>query len=515
MIYTQLFSLLFLARSSLAADLSNLPALLKTISSDIYPDLKEIAVDIWEHPEIGLAEHYAHDRIVSYFTTEKAGEWNVTPHAHGMPTAWQLDFEHRPAGTPPSAEIPVIGILAEYDALVHIDHACGHNHICLNSLSLAGLVRQAVIDLDLPVHLTVVGCPDEENGAGKYTLLEAGAFDVSSIWIFAHPTNANGVVAMDARLNVVAKFNGASHTEAVGKAYQAMLQVRDIDSAHKWPGTSSTVTPVEDVGPFICNVVQDNLSLGIKGSSLSTVNATIESLLATKTYPNVSCTALPDLAMTAGVNLTCTGIGGHASADTNGPLVAFIETYRALSTSSSVSFYLPGNTTHSELDVTFDLRTRYTVDMPTFGNAVVAAIGPLASSTSTDVLYPSLEITPILPQMLIDLVALPDYGSQKGWLDGGFSAASTDAGWVQGATVDNTTPALLRSDRVLFQPFWDLCDHSTTLCANNHEDLYRLVANTDYSYQRTEIMARAMAHLTIELINNGTLLSDVTAITRA
>ncbi|KAK5994510.1 Xaa-Arg dipeptidase [Cladobotryum mycophilum] len=505
---------LFLARGCWAVGLENLPSLLKNISADIYPDLKDIAVDIWEHPEIGLAEFYAHDLIVDYFTNKKPGEWQVTPHAHGMPTAWQLDFEYRPSNTPADAEIPVIGILAEYDALVHIDHACGHNHICLNSLALASLVRQSVIDLGLPVQLRVVGCPDEENGAGKHTLLEAGAFDDIALWIFAHPANANGVVAMDARLNVVADFKGATHSEAVGKAYQGMLQVRDLDSAHKWPGTSSTATPVEDVGMFICNVVQDNLSLGIKGSTPSTVNETIGSILATNIYPNVSCTVSLDAAVTTGVNLTCTGIGGHASADTNGPLVAFIETYRALSTNPSVSFYLPGNMTYNELDVTFDLRTRYTQDMSAVGDAVIAAISDLAAKTSTDVLYPSLEITPTLPQMLIDLVALPDYGSQSGWLDGSFTAASTDAGWVQGAVVDNTTHALLRSDRAVFQPFWDLCEPGG-LCANNHEDLYRLVANTDYSYERTEIMARAMAHLTIEIINDPILMANVTAITRA
>ncbi|KAH8811032.1 hypothetical protein F5884DRAFT_897532 [Xylogone sp. PMI_703] len=493
-----------------AADISTLPSLLKNISADVFPSLRAIAVDIWENPEIGLSEFHAHDLIVDYFTTQKPGEWNVTPHAYGMPTAWTLDFEHNPRSLP-SGDVPVIGILAEYDALVAIGHACGHNHIALNGLAMASMVRQVVIDLDIPARLIVVGTPDEENGAGKHTLWEAGAFEDADVWIFAHPANANGVVAMNARLNVVASFVGDTHSEAVRTAYEALVAVRDIDSQGQWPGTSSSSAPVEDVGMFECNVVQGQIALGIVGSTITEVQGTVDSLLGGGTYPNVSCTVLEDATMSNGVNLTCLGPGGHASADTNGPLVLTIEAFRSFSTNNDVSFYLPANTTHTELDITFDLRTRYTTDVDAVGDAVISAIQDKVSKTSTDVMYPSLEITPYLPELLISLVGTPDYGSQTGWLLGGFTPASTDAGWIQGAVL-NSTHGLIHADKVLFQPFWNLCKLGG-ICANNHEPLYREVAGTDYAYAQTEIMARALAHITVELLNDPAMMAQATAIT--
>ncbi|TAQ85081.1 hypothetical protein B7494_g6600 [Chlorociboria aeruginascens] len=502
----------FLLTGSYAVDLSTLPDLLKNISADVYPDLQGISMNIWENPEIGLSEFHAHDLIVDYFTSTRPGEWEVTPHAYGMPTAWTLEFEYRPPATSPTAVVPVIGIMAEYDALVAIGHACGHNHIALVALALASLTRQAVLDLGIPAHLIVVGTPDEEEGAGKHTLWEAGAFENADIWMLAHPTDADAITALNSRLNVIADFVADTHEEAVYAAYEAMTTIRDLDSSGKWPGSNSSAAPVEDVGMFQCNVVQGQISLGIAGSTVATVGGIVNSLLADKTYPNVSCSVLEDATMDNGVNVTCLGPGGHASSDTNGPLVLTIETFRTLSSNDGLSFYLPGNTTLTELDVTFDLRTRYTTDIDSVGQAVISAIQDIATSTATDVMYPSMEITPVLPERLISLVATPDYGSQEDWILGGFTPASTDASWPQGAVLDPETHALIHSDKVVFQPFWNLCEPGG-ICAFNHEPLYREVAGTNYSYTRTEIMARALAHIAVELLNDPAFMLNATAIT--
>ncbi|EHK15884.1 uncharacterized protein TRIVIDRAFT_65282 [Trichoderma virens Gv29-8] len=498
-----------------AADLTNLPVLLSNISASLYPDLRQISQNVWNNPEIGLSEHYAHDQVVNYYTTTKPGQWTVTPHSFGMPTAWTLEFENRPAGTPADADLPTIGFMAEYDALVDIHHACGHNHILLVALGMANFARQAAIDLGLPARLIVQGTPDEENAAGKHTLLEAGAFDSSPIWLFGHPANANGIVPMNARLNVIAQFIESSHAAAVKSAYSGMLAVRDLDSAGKWPGTSSTATPVEDIFNSECNVVQGAISFGLEGPSLSAVQSSVNALLATGTYPSVSCSVLNDANVATGVNVTCLGPSGHASADTNGPLVLAIELFRTYSTTASNSFFLPGNMTSSELDVTFDLRTRWTADLDAVAAAVEAAIAPTVKKTSTDVAYPSFEVpTQDLAQEVIRLVELPAYGSQNDWILSPASAASTDASWAQGNVIDPTTHAVTSADRVVLMPFWNLCEKGG-ICAFNHEAAYAAVANTPYSYQQTEIMSRVMAHLTIELLNNSTMLANALSITKA
>jgi hypothetical protein len=498
-----------------AADLTNLAALLSNISASVYPDLQQISQNIWLQPEIGLSEFFAHDQVVNYYTTAHPGLWTVKPSAFGMPTAWTLEFENRPPGTSATADLPTIGFMAEYDALVHIGHACGHNHILLVSLAMANFARQAAIDLGLPARFIIQGTPDEENGAGKHTLWEAGAFDVADIWLFGHPANANGIVPMNARLNVIAQFIEDSHAAAVKSAYSGMLAVRDIDSVAGWPGTSSTVTPVEDIFNSECNVVQGAISFGLEGPTLSAVQTSVNALLATNTYPSVNCTVETDLNVKTGVNVTCLGPSGHASSDTNGPLVLAIELFRTYSTTASNSFFLPGNMTSSELDVTFDLRSRWTPDLDAVEAAVDAAVASTAKKTSIDVAYPSFEVpTQDLANEVIRLVELPAYGSQNDWILSPTSAASTDASWPQQNVMDPTTHEVLSASKVVLMPFWNLCEKGG-ICAFNHDAAYAAVANTPYSYQQTEVMSRVMAHLTIELLNNSTMLADALSITKA
>ncbi len=207
--------------------------------------------------------------------------------------------------------MPTIGFLAEYDGLVGIGHACGHNHILLNGILAATLARDAVMKLDIPARIIVQGTPDEENTAGKYALQKAGAFNAADVWLMAHPTNANAIQPMNARLNAVHRFVAAAHQDAVRAAYELLVKVRDL-SAGGFPGTSSSATSIEDVGMFASNIVQSQISLGIAGVSLADVNATIASIL-DKSYPSVTYVVSNDA---DGVNFTAFGPGGHASEST-------------------------------------------------------------------------------------------------------------------------------------------------------------------------------------------------------
>jgi len=80
---------------------------------------------------------------------------------------------------------PRIAILAEYDALPEIGHACGHNLIAGSAvgafLALAG--RAA----DLPGSVEIIGTPAEEGGGGKIKLLQAGVFEGVDAAMMFHP----------------------------------------------------------------------------------------------------------------------------------------------------------------------------------------------------------------------------------------------------------------------------------------------------------------------------------------
>lgn len=478
---------------------------LKDSSTTLYPPLKDISLEIYHDPEVGLDESHAHDLIVDHFSKVDNKRWKVTPHAYGLPTAFTAVFEHRPASYK-GKDLPVIGVLAEYDALVGIGHACGHNLIALNGMVVATLVSEALKKYDLPGRVKLVGCPDEENAAGKFTLNNAGAFDDSDIWIMAHPSLSSALQPMNSRLNYFASFTGKTHQEAVRKAYEALVIVDGLSG--KLPGTASSAATIANVGVYATNVVQSFIALGVSGSSLDKVKQTVDSIL-NANFPGVSYTAENDA---DGVAIKINGLGGHGSENTKGPLVLSVETFRALSTDAGVSFYLPGNTSTHELDITIDMRSRYTADLPAVADAVSKALGTRPDNVSHDVKYPALELVPYLPDEFLKLAQSPVY-NLKDFKISTFAPASTDASWIQGAVVDPQTHALLSVKKVVLHINYNICATGPgAICAFNHEPLFQKVAGTDFAYAQTETVARAGAQMAVELLADPAKYNKATAI---
>ncbi|PTB63631.1 hypothetical protein BBK36DRAFT_1171107 [Trichoderma citrinoviride] len=501
-----LSSTVLLAAAGAAAqstfDLSDLPAFIKSSSSTNWPTLLNIGQQIWNDPEVGLNETHAHDRIVNYFSS--VGGWTVSPSAYpGLPTAFKAEFDNRPSGF--TGDLPTVGFLAEYDALVGLGHACGHNLIALNGISAAKFASEALTHYNIPGRIIVIGTPDEENAAGKFKLNNLGAFNGSDVWLMAHPTTTSAIQPMNARLNYFARFVGSTHSEAVSKAYDALDIVQNLSGL---PGTSSSAVGIENVGVYATNIVQTIIQLGVAGLSLDTVSNTVSSIL-DSTYPNVTFSAATDA---NGVALTILGPGGHASEATKSPLTLSVNTYNALKNSSGVSFYLPGNTSVTELDITIDFRTRYTADLNSVANFASAALGTLPAGISHDVQYPALEVTPFLGQAFIDIVGTPDYGLTN-FPSSTFAPASTDASWVQDPVLDPVTHDLKSAAKAVLHANFGICTNpSGAGCAFNHEPLFKELANTDFAYEQTEIVARAEAQLAVELLADPSQMAQAVAI---
>ncbi|KAI2627909.1 hypothetical protein GGS26DRAFT_599032 [Hypomontagnella submonticulosa] len=508
------FLFLAVVGSVIATDLSTLPDLLKTISADVFPGFKEISQDIYDHPETSTQEFHAHDSVVDYFTTKNPGLWQVTPHAYGQPTAFALNFVHKPAGFSGSEDdIPVVGFMAEYDALLGIGHACGHNHILLNGLAAASMTRQALIDLDIPGRLRLLGTPDEENTGGKARLQDAGAFDGVDVWMMAHPTSANAVQPMQGRVDAQANFVGNTHADAVRTAYEALVLVTDL--AGSLPGTASTATPVEDVGMFTINVVAQRILFGVAGLSLQDVNTTVAGLL-DSTYVGVNYTIAESNEVEKGVALTIDGPGGHASEGNKSPLRLSIETFRELTANEKgVSFFLPGNTTVTELDITVSVRTRYTMDLDSVLQAVESAITSKAKQITTDRPYPALEVITSLGDRFLSLMHDANHGSQTTFNYSTIAPAATDAGFVQDAQLDPQTKQLLSVGKAVFHPNFGICENVPGApCGFNHEPAFEATAGTEYSYGRTEIIARALAQIGVELLDDAAFMREATKLVR-
>jgi amidohydrolase len=128
------------------------------------------------HPELSLEERATSERYAAYLS---ARDFQVERGVAGMPTA--LRATRRPAGG------PRIALLAEMDALPEIGHACGHNLSGPASLLAAHALRRVLPDD--ACDLVVIGCPAEETGVGKRTLVEAGVFEALDAAMMAHASD--------------------------------------------------------------------------------------------------------------------------------------------------------------------------------------------------------------------------------------------------------------------------------------------------------------------------------------
>ena len=173
-------------------------ALVDRSVDEIGDRLVDLSRKIHEHPELSLAEHQASAWIAEL--VEGLGQVPVERGIGGLPTALRAR-----AGAESG---PRIAVLAEYDALPEIGHACGHNLIA--GAAVGAFLALARHRSSLAGSIELYGTPAEEAGGGKVRLLEAGAFagvDAAMMFhpfdrdLLAHPTLAT--------VRISVKFHGA------------------------------------------------------------------------------------------------------------------------------------------------------------------------------------------------------------------------------------------------------------------------------------------------------------------
>ena len=155
---------------------------------------------IHEEPELGHQEYKASKLLAGEL--ERHG-YDVKLGVSGMETAF-IASRRRKKG-------PTVGILAEYDALPGIGHACGHNLIAASALGAA--IGIAGVADDLPGNVVIYGVPAEEgvvqNAGGKVVMLdEIGKADAA---IMIHPSSLWGSYGTsNARESFMVEFYGKS-----------------------------------------------------------------------------------------------------------------------------------------------------------------------------------------------------------------------------------------------------------------------------------------------------------------
>ncbi|HET7542731.1 MAG TPA: amidohydrolase [Polyangiaceae bacterium] len=141
---------------------------------ELSAELSALARRIHAHPELCFEERQA-ARWLSECLERRLGA-TVERGVGGLPTAFRARV---------GRGSPKIAILAEYDALPEIGHACGHNLIAGSAVgAFLALARRAP---DLPGSVEIIGTPAEEGGGGKIKLLAAGVFEGVDAAMMFHP----------------------------------------------------------------------------------------------------------------------------------------------------------------------------------------------------------------------------------------------------------------------------------------------------------------------------------------
>lgn len=165
---------------------------------------------IWEFAEVGLEETNSSALLISKL--ERAG-FTVEQGVADMPTAFVASY---------GSGKPVIGILAEYDALPGMSqkvsplrdpvvagragHACGHSGLGSGALGAALAVRVAIEKHNLKGTIRLYGTPAEETVIGKVYMTLAGAFDDLDVCLHWHPSTKNQSWAGSSKALISAKF---------------------------------------------------------------------------------------------------------------------------------------------------------------------------------------------------------------------------------------------------------------------------------------------------------------------
>ena len=160
------------------------------------PRWEQVARQLWEFAETSLEEKKSSAYLADLL--EKEG-FKVQRGVGDLPTAF--------IATAGSGS-PVVGILAEYDALPELSqkggesskaavekgapgHGCGHNLLGAAAVAAGVAANKARLERKLPGTIQIFGSPAEEILIGKTFMIMAGAFKSTDVVLSWHPADQN------------------------------------------------------------------------------------------------------------------------------------------------------------------------------------------------------------------------------------------------------------------------------------------------------------------------------------
>ncbi len=226
--------------------------------------LRELSLKIHSNPELGFHEEKAANWLTRYL--EENG-FSIERGICGLPTAFQASYGKRR---------PAIAILAEYDALPELGHACGHNIIATSAIG-AALASKPAID-QLGGSILVIGTPAEELYGGKVIMANRGAFNNLDIAMMIHPetydaATTHALACQNLEIEFLGKAaHAAAQPHAGINALEAMIQsfnainslrqhIRSTARIHGIitdGGQAANIVPEHSAGTFIVRAADDD-----------------------------------------------------------------------------------------------------------------------------------------------------------------------------------------------------------------------------------------------------------------
>ncbi|MCR5686111.1 MAG: amidohydrolase [Lachnospiraceae bacterium] len=187
--------------------------------------ISDVAEKIWDYAELSLKEFRSCDLFCKVMEEEG---FEVEKGICGIATAFSASF-----GTGK----PVIGLLAEYDALSGITqdrptaHGCGHNLLGAGALAAALGIKEYLKRSGHKGTVILYGCPGEEGCASKAFMARDGVWNGLDAALTWHPADCNEVVtgSSNSCIQVQYTFNGvSSHASAAPDKGRSALDAVEL-----------------------------------------------------------------------------------------------------------------------------------------------------------------------------------------------------------------------------------------------------------------------------------------------
>jgi amidohydrolase len=224
-------------------------AIIEQIDSD-RSQLKKLALKIHDNPELGLKEYKASAWLSQYL--EERG-FSVENGICDMPTAFRASY---------GKGKPLIGLLAEYDSLPSVGHACGHNLICMIAVGAAVASKQIVDRYGGSI--VVIGTPAEENYGGKIVMTTKGAFSDLDVAMLVHPdtVDAATIFALACQQMTIEFFGKSSHASAnptagINALDAMILSFNNINALRQHIQSTARIHGIITHGGIAPNIVPD------------------------------------------------------------------------------------------------------------------------------------------------------------------------------------------------------------------------------------------------------------------